>query len=72
MTPYKPKPGAKYQKRNDLEKPEKIKRLCLRCERVFMAEGRFNRLCPVCQNLINIYYSGDIGEGRYSMHGRAA
>jgi len=61
---------------------EKVKRLCLRCDRKFMAEGRFNRLCPMCRNLIDIYYSSGIGEERYplrvgnrsgseTMHGRA-
>jgi len=40
----------KYTKKIDLPKPpEKIKRLCLKCDREFMASGRFNRICPLCQ-----------------------
>lgn len=29
-------------------KPEKIKRTCLKCDRDFLATGRFNRICPLC------------------------
>lgn len=29
-------------------KPERIERICLKCDRAFMAEGRFNRICPLC------------------------
>ena len=32
--------------------PTPIKRRCLKCDRVFMAKGRFNRICPKC-HLIN-------------------
>ena len=28
--------------------PKPIKRQCLKCNRVFMAEGRFNRICRRC------------------------
>jgi len=31
-------------------KLEQIKRACLKCDREFLAAGRFNRICPSCQN----------------------
>jgi Zn finger protein HypA/HybF involved in hydrogenase expression len=31
------------------ERLEKIERHCLRCDLFFLADGRFNRLCPRCQ-----------------------
>jgi len=36
---------------------KKIRRTCLKCERIFMAEGRFNRLCPRCNQLLSEHYS---------------
>jgi hypothetical protein len=27
----------------------KIPRVCLKCDRAFMAAGKYNRLCPKCQ-----------------------
>ena len=43
----------KYIKKDVVDQtPESIKRRCLKCDRVFMAEGRFNRLCPGC-HLVN-------------------
>ena len=30
-------------------KPERIKRSCLKCGGTFSAIGRFNRICPMCQ-----------------------
>ena len=39
----------KYIKRDVVDQtPEPIKRVCLKCDRVFMAQGRFNRICPRC------------------------
>ncbi len=32
-------------------KPERIKRICLKCDREFLARGRFNRICRQCQQL---------------------
>jgi Zn finger protein HypA/HybF involved in hydrogenase expression len=29
-------------------KYEPVERRCLKCNRRFQAEGRFNRLCPAC------------------------
>ena len=34
----------------------KVKRECLKCDREFMAEGRFNRICPKCTE-VNRYLS---------------
>ena len=28
-----------------------IRRRCLKCDGVFMAEGRFNRICPKCADV---------------------
>ena len=30
---------------------KKIRRVCLKCDREFLATGRFNRICPQCQEL---------------------
>jgi hypothetical protein len=32
----------------DLPEKERVERRCLRCDRKFMAQGRFNRICPTC------------------------
>lgn len=37
-----------WRKANE-EKLERIKRRCLKCDREFMARGRFNRICRNCQ-----------------------
>ena len=45
---------------------ERIKRKCLKCNKMFMAEGRYNRICPectkdnrwLCQNAIEIHQMG--------------
>ena len=34
-----------------LSEPERIERRCLKCDRKFMAWGRFNRVCPACTKL---------------------
>ncbi len=31
------------------KKKKKNKRVCLRCDRVFMSEGIYNRICPNCR-----------------------
>lgn len=31
-----------------IKKEELIERKCLKCERKFTAQGRFNRICPSC------------------------
>ena len=30
-------------------KKKKIKRVCLRCDREFMSDGIYNRICPNCR-----------------------
>jgi len=30
------------------QRPQRIDRICLGCDRAFVAEGRYNRLCPRC------------------------
>ena len=42
----------KYKK-FEVNKLEKIKRTCLRCNSSFLAKGRFNRLCYKCNDRIN-------------------
>jgi Zn finger protein HypA/HybF involved in hydrogenase expression len=32
-------------------KTERIERTCLKCERRFLARGRFNRICPTCRRV---------------------
>jgi|GEM_PF-5359049 len=39
MKPYK------FSMKNNIEK---MSRQCLRCDRSFIAKGRFNRICPKC------------------------
>ncbi|OGY42071.1 MAG: hypothetical protein A2Y82_02280 [Candidatus Buchananbacteria bacterium RBG_13_36_9] len=47
----------KYKtKSNQYKKPgkrkkKKIKRVCLRCQKEFMSEGVFNKICPNCRTL---------------------
>jgi len=33
----------------DARKVKKIKRRCLKCDRPFLAKGRYNRICPYCE-----------------------
>jgi len=35
----------------DSERFKQIRRVCLKCDREFLASGRFNRICPQCQEL---------------------
>ena len=59
-----------YQKRHyralSAPRPERIERKCLKCDEKFMAEGRFNRICPRC-TVINadavdpVYAYGRVG-----------
>ena len=30
---------------------KRIERICLRCDEPFMAEGKFNRICPFCTKI---------------------
>jgi predicted amidophosphoribosyltransferase len=48
------KPRA-YLKRDFPPEP-KMARLCLNCDREFMAEGRFNRICPRCKYNLSYEY----------------
>lgn len=38
----------------------KTKRECLRCDSEFMSEGKFNRICPNCQEINSNIYFPDI------------
>jgi|GEM_PF-1873880 uncharacterized OB-fold protein len=40
---------AKIVKRR--RRKRKVRRECLRCGRVFMSEGNFNRICPSCREV---------------------
>ncbi len=37
-------------KEGKMDKKKKTKRICLRCDREFMSEGIYNRICPNCTN----------------------
>ena len=39
------------QKRIRTAKSERIKRFCLKCDRPFVASGRFNRICETCSDV---------------------
>ncbi len=38
-----------YIKKSEFPRPKPIKRTCLKCDREFVAEGRFNRICVRCR-----------------------
>ncbi|MFH1488183.1 MAG: hypothetical protein ABII06_04715 [Pseudomonadota bacterium] len=38
-------------------------RVCLKCDRVFLSEGIFNRICPSCSNTNKAIYLMDIHDG---------
>ena len=40
--------NPKYLTKPNPNKIERIPRKCLKCDREFIAEGRFNRICPQC------------------------
>jgi len=44
-----------YIRKPRARREPKIKRFCLKCGGAFMAEGRFNRLCPKCSKSIMKY-----------------
>jgi len=50
--PVKRRQQIRYQRRHyralPIHKAEMIERRCLKCNQKFMAEGRFNRICPEC------------------------
>jgi len=37
-----------YSKKPELWKSKRVMRTCLKCDRKFVAEGRFNRICGRC------------------------
>ena len=37
-----------YIKKPELRRLKRFKRTCLKCDRKFIAEGRFNRICGRC------------------------
>lgn len=43
-----------YYRALPIKKPEMIERKCLKCDKKFIAQGRFNRICPRC-TVINSY-----------------
>ena len=43
------------------KKKKKSKRICLRCDREFMSEGPFNRVCPGCREINANINAGSIG-----------
>jgi len=45
------------------KKKKKTKRVCNRCDREFLSEGKFNRICPNC-NEINSNSHADAITGR--------
>jgi uncharacterized Zn ribbon protein len=36
----------------------KIERECLKCDKKFMAEGKYNRICPHCRDSFFYYWDG--------------
>jgi hypothetical protein len=50
---------------------QKIKRFCLKCDRPFIAEGRFNRLCSRCKKANQSYDGALAGHERYSVSAQA-
>jgi len=61
------RPGARpapYHRTRD----KRIKRLCLKCDKEFIANGRFNRICPKCSDVFRYWdgvYSGNTQGGIY-------
>lgn len=41
-----------------MQKEPHMKRICLKCDRKFVARGRFNRICSVCTKWNNTILSG--------------
>jgi hypothetical protein len=41
-------PSRRTWKNKDQAKIERVRRRCLKCDRPFLAKGRFNRICPKC------------------------
>ena len=39
---------TKYEGRRSMTRKQKFKRICLDCNVKFVAEGRYNRLCNIC------------------------
>lgn len=52
--------GGKLYQKPGRPRLERIKRTCLKCDRPFMADGRFNRICPLCkvnnESVLTKYY----------------
>ena len=45
----------------------KVKRTCLRCEREFLSDGKFNRICGSCRE-INANIMATNSEVRFGVH----
>jgi hypothetical protein len=63
--------GMGYIKKPELRSLKRIKRTCLKCDRKFVAEGKFNRICGPCtesnkQIIFGRYIVGNI-KARRSM-----
>ena len=52
-----------------IRRGKRIERLCLRCNKGFTADGRYNRICPRCK-LYAVYHLGgaDRAYGLISSH----
>lgn len=44
----------------------KVKRICLRCEREFLSDGKFNRICGSCRE-INANIMANNSEVRFGL-----
>ncbi len=55
MKRYQFKTRKRYGKRDVIVRQPTVERLCLKCDRKFMGDGRFNRICPRCTNVIANY-----------------
>lgn len=63
---------AKKKKNNQFKKPgkarsrkKKDKRVCLRCDREFMSDGIYNRICPNCREAnanVALYVAESVGD----------
>jgi hypothetical protein len=45
------RPGTRAHSNTSL-KQKGTRRVCLRCDQVFLSEGSFNRLCKVCREYL--------------------
>ena len=60
------KNNSRYHEVND----EPVQRVCLTCRSEFTANGRFNRICDGCKNLVSMKSGPDVAAGRSLMRGK--